>query len=146
MRCTASPSKPATGSCCTFVPSVPGVVQRVGDDHLLDRGRLDAVERSRTKNTPCVTPAYTSSAPRARIATAAWHSVRAVVTTSSEHHGVLALDVADDVHDLDRVRLRTALVHEREVGVQALRVRARHLHRADVRSDHDEVRIYILLK
>ena len=33
-----------------------------------------------------------------------------------EQHRVLALDVADDVHDLDRVRPGPALVHQREIG------------------------------
>src|SRR5690606_28651825 len=55
-------------------------------------------------------------------------------------HAGLAGDVADDVHHRGDVRLRPALVDDREVGiVQALGDGAGADHAADVGADHDHV-------
>ena len=63
-----------------------------------------------------------------------------------DEEALLALDVADDVHDFHDVRLGAALVDDRHRAVEALGDLARTVDRTDVGRDDDEVLVHLVFK
>ena len=141
MRLIASPSMRADrADCLIFAHALDLRPQRdrVGDDELLERRVVDALD-GRPREHAVRAQAETERAPAVHERLRGVRQRAGRVDDVVDDDGVLALDVADDVHDLGDVGRRAPLVDDGERRAEPLRVGARALDAAGVGRDDDGV-------